>query len=125
MPELIWKKVPVVRLVHSEMDQIALGTKTKTTLSRYEELEKLEDRMKAYVADRIVEATGYWKQVLQRIYDFITKLDEVQDIQIESVLDDAQKIILISRFENEILKPLDIQTPIRPKPQLPLWSDAA
>lgn len=125
MPFKIMKPVPVVNLVHAEMDQIALGTRTKTTLSRYEELEKLEDRMKVYIADRIVEATGYWKQVLQRIYDFIIKLDEVQDIQIGSVLNDTQKIILISRFENQILKPLDIQSPRPKRPQLPLWRDAA
>jgi hypothetical protein len=125
VPFKIMKPVPVVNLVHAEMDQIALGTRTKTTLSRYEELEKLEDRMKVYIADRIVEATGYWKQVLQRIYDFIIKLDEVQDIQIGSVLNDTQKIILISRFENQILKPLDIQSPRPKRPQLPLWRDAA
>jgi len=124
MPDMIWKKVPIVRLIHAECDQIALSLKIRETLSRYEELERLEDGMKEYIADRIIEATGYWKQVLQRIFDFVTKLDEVQDLQIRSVLEAAFRIKYISRYENEILKPLDIRTS-RKRLQLTLWSDAA
>ena len=126
MPKLIRKLVPVTSLVLYECDQIALGKSSKETLSRYEELELIEDRFKKYVADRIIEADGYWKQVLQRVYEFITSLDEVQDMQIGSVNKGIGNIIQISRMENEILKPFDIQYWYsRPVNQLRLWRDAS
>jgi hypothetical protein len=125
VPELIWKKVPVVRLVHENCDSIALGTKIRDILRKYDELEGWEDRLKEYLADQIVRNDGYFKAVLQRVLDIILKIDAIQDSQIEAIVRDAFTIATINRFSNEILKPLDIQTPRPKRPQLPLWSDAA
>ena len=125
MPELIWKKVPVVRLVHENCDSIALGTKIRNILRKYDELEEWEDRLKKYLADQIARNNGCFKAVLQRVLDIILKIDAIQDSQIEAIVRDAFTIATINRFSNQILKPLDIQTPRPKRPQLPLWRDAA
>jgi len=59
------------------------------------------------------------------VLDIVLRIDNIQDRQIETILHDAFTIATINRFSNKILKPLDIQTPVKPKPQLPLWRNAA
>lgn len=125
MPKRIWKKVPVVSLVHENCDSIALGTKIRDILRKYDELEEWEDRLKEYLADQIVRNDGYFKAVLQRVLDIILKIDAIQDSQIAAVVRYAFTIATINRFSNKILKPLDIQSPRPKRPQLPLWRDAA
>jgi len=105
MPKVLVKEVPITPLLYAEMDQIALGTEIRNNLSAYDEMEQWEDRLKEFIADKILIADKYWKYVLQRILDIVEKIDGVQDAQIDRVLTNAHKVIYISRIENQILEP--------------------
>lgn len=114
-------RVPITPLINAEMDQIALGKGIQSLLQKHYEMERYEDGLKQYIADRIPRSQGCWRFVLRRILDYLQRIDEIQDRQIIQVLSNSKNIVFISRSENEILKPFDIQQPKKSLPQLYLF----
>ena len=94
-------------LREENMNSIALSYEQQMLLDEHDRQEKLEDRLKEYIASYIPKAPEYWKAVLQRILDSILKIDEAQDKQLSAILKHSRTITVINRASNELLQPFD------------------
>lgn len=114
MDKFLKAEVPISRLVHENLDSQCLSLDIEGILLAFLDnrsgCEILEDKLKEYVSTEITKVSGYQKAVLQKIFDVLCKIDEIQDKQIEKVLQKIRFIRFINKQSNGLLMQYD---PIR------------